>query len=928
MTDVPTLSPSDIRERLDQLFGEHQPKRRSHLVALFGTGEEVRVATARAGEFSIIPVRSEIELRKLVPDLDADDPHIAFLVPWTGSLPLDIGATFAAGGRILTLGRDLRLRRLFRATEIESAALDCALTKYLLSTGDRTMPFGGGRLTLDAMWTAWLASDLGIGDGSAVSAEEVVAWAALTPRNAALIDRVSSLPDLRVEMTAWMRRRLGPAAVIAWRAWEAGAGDKPLQYALVLDAMLADAASDSGEARMWRSLKLRELGAKDDAEAQEIAGALAAVAAGAVRHVEGRDPGRLPGILEAADKLLDIESLRGALVTSRWLPSAWFHKLDRLGDELAGGAASPQLSVLERCVALFRDLERHHFFKDEKHKAVLERAEMANRLLAWLVRRPDKQMPAGASTYADVERLARWYAAEGGFVDWARRRARGTGTRAFGRGVNAVVDAADRIRTEQDLAFARALLPWLEAGRPSNAVVPIENAVQHFGVKFLSEREDRRLLVLLLDGMAWAQAAQILLSLSAWGPVGWSARSVRLGNEKGIIPVLAHLPTVTEVSRAAFFASKRTPAGKVDPTDRDVDRWAQNAIVQKLLPPGEVPRLLLRADGHTQSGAASPEALQLVRDPRQRIVALVINAIDASLKGDPQTRHDWTVDTIQSLRDLLETAAEAGRVVLLASDHGHVSADRMVGVGSPPDSKARYRAWKTPDEPIADYEVAIPKAHAWAPTGAHGVVLLADDAHRYGGAAHAGEHGGATLAEVVAPFMLIGPDRATFDPAMEPDPDLQVVPFAAPSWWYPDVHAPVSVVPAPAPTPKKRDSKQLKAQQAAASAPKQLALPEIAPHPLRAALERSEIWKARELDATLRTQLLDTISLLGSRQPAQVPIAVFAQAMGKLPARAPGLASTLAEKLNIDGFDLLRYDPGSKLVTLDVEKLKQVYGLT
>src|SRR5262249_28282388 len=136
----------------------------------------------------------------------------------------------------------------------------------------------------------------------------------------------------------------------------------------------------------------------------------------------------------------------------------------------------------------------------------------AVRLCAWLADRPDQRIERGQTSYAEVVRLARWYAEEGGYVDWARRRARGSAERAFGAGVQAVVAAADRARTEVDLAFARALPEWYRSGRPANEVVPIEHAVKRIAVPFLKEREDRRLLVLLFDGMAWAQAVELLES--------------------------------------------------------------------------------------------------------------------------------------------------------------------------------------------------------------------------------------------------------------------------------------------------------------------------------------------------------------------------------------------------------------------------------
>ncbi|MGD0680251.1 MAG: hypothetical protein ABSC94_33150 [Polyangiaceae bacterium] len=52
--------------------------------------------------------------------------------------------------------------------------------------------------------------------------------------------------------------------------------------------------------------------------------------------------------------------------------------------------------------------------------------------------------------------------------------------------------------------FARGLVEWTAAGQPANQVLPIDKALERLAAKFLEEKDDRRLLVLLLDGMAWA----------------------------------------------------------------------------------------------------------------------------------------------------------------------------------------------------------------------------------------------------------------------------------------------------------------------------------------------------------------------------------------------------------------------------------------
>src|SRR5262249_6445927 len=147
--------------------------------------------------------------------------------------------------------------------------------------------------------------------------------------------------------------------------------------------------------------------------------------------------------------------------------------------------------------------------------------------------------------------------------------------------------------------------------------------------------------------------------------------------------VIAGFPTVTEISRSAFFAGKVIPPGAATNAAGDPDRWKANRDVAKYVIGNAGPQLRLRGDGQTRDGAASPEALELVLDLPQRVVAVVINAIDMSLKADRAHETAWTLDTVKALRDLLDKATEAGRAVLLCSDHGHVPADRMETTGVP-----------------------------------------------------------------------------------------------------------------------------------------------------------------------------------------------------------------------------------------------------
>lgn len=937
MSTAPRLTGAEIGEFLGKAFqaSDHRP-----LFALFGEGEESVVDVRGAGQYRIVPTQNELELRIALPAIDEGDDRIVFLVPWSHELPLDIAGRFAKA-RVQTVGRSLRLQRMFDAASVEDAAVIDPLALYLLRWGAPgvSMRAPGGRLTRDALWNGWLAASFGIETEGGVSLSSLLAWATTDQRGQAFRKELDArnAEDVGRALQAFLDAKLGKVGSLVWSAWEQGRGRALLEFAALFEAL---ARTEDDAVRMWIKMNVKQaLGVDLGADLRHYVSELGAAVVPALQWLEKRDS--LPGqggagqgttgivraVLEGADARIDDESIRRAIIESPRLPSSWKARLEALGAALTAAAASPTPALVGGASAALRRLELHQAFKDPERLSLFKRAEMAVRLAAWLAARPDKKLAKGVTPYAEVERLARWYAEEGGYVDWARRRARGSSESVINQGIQAVVAAADTARTELDLVFARALPEWVRANRPAEQVLPLDQAVARIAGKFLQENEARRVLVILFDGMAWAQAVELLQSMGSagvpWGPLAWHREKIAQVGSGLYPPTLAGLPTITEVSRAAFFAGHPMPPGPRGDTSKDPERWAKHKTARALIDKANVPKLFLRAESHTLDGAASKEALSLVRDPEARIVALVINAIDSSLKSDSQQHHEWTVDSIKSLRDLLDAAQEAGRSILMTSDHGHVPADRLVSAGGAnTDGGARWRPWKNAADPIADYEVgfeATKEGSVWAPAGAHGTVLLADDAHRYGGAAHAGEHGGATLAEVMAPTLLIGPDSALLS---EDDPALAMQAAYVPAWWYFDV-AEVRAVPSgppPAPPKKKKNDSQLELLAvSAASAAAGANAPATA-----GSLAKSAVFAARATDPKLRALALQVVDYLLSHDGVG-SIAALAAMLGVPGWRMKSLATPLTEILNADSYQVLRIDFVANEVKLDVATLEQLF---
>jgi len=946
IADAPFLSRHDVEQQLDRLY---RSRRKRHLVAFFGTGETETVNTKQAGRFHVLSVRSELELRERMPALGGDD-RIAFLVPWTTKMPLDLAGRFACSGKVFRIGREARLARLFGVADASAVAPEaraCPLADYLLRPSHTSRYIvQGGKLTLDAMWAAWLHSDWTVPIAGGLAGDALLGWASFDSGGARFVEAMAApeAEGVRDALLAYLRTKLGGLGPTIWVAWEDGRGRDLLELAVLFEPL-----ADKPAVSLWLKQTVRqELGLDDDKDeevALALARALGAAASTALRYVESKsDVSHVREVVRAADKRIKDSEVREALIDDHRLPSAFKQRLENLGSTLERAAKDPSIATVAETREQLAKLEAHELARDDEQLRVLKRAEMAARLIAWLASLAPDFPESGLTPYADVESLAPWYAAEGGYIDWARHWARGTTEDSFGVGVQAVVNSADEVRRKLDLRFARALSCWVEASRPASQVLPIDIAVRRTAVRFVEEHAERKLLVLLLDGMAWAQAVELLMAMqsqgSPWGPLGWHAsKSGRIG--EGMYPaMLAALPSLTEVSRSAFFAGKLMPSGKKNNSSKDRERWRDNRDVGKLFDGTAAPMLLLRSESHTRDGSASEEALSLIADQQRRIVGIVINAIDSSLHGDAQQRHAWTPESIASLLDLLDKARECGRAVLLVSDHGHVPADLLQTKTAPVTGGARWRPWESPDEALAQFEVGFTGKGVWTPKGAHGVVLISDDRSRYGSSTFAGEHGGATLAEVVAPCVLIGCED-TPDWDINDDPSLVVRPAYVPAWWHLDViehklkGGPEEPKPAGRQHPRKVDDRQMalpvvgiqEPKPAPAPAKKSTALSTAPEVPLDSALplEQSELFKARLKGSKVdKDKILRTVAYLLDRNGV-VPSPALATAVGELSFRIGGFVTKVSEVLNVDGYQVIHFDSANKQVHLDREKLTQLF---
>ncbi len=906
--DAPRLQAADIRSQLQALARLAQHPRP---VALHGCGERGQVEL-EGHTWQVEPVRSELELRAVLMQAGSN-PALVLLVDSSDPLPLDVACRLA-GQRVHVIDRRRRLAHMFGARGTAPGVVHSVLARVLLEEmPEDLLPIGGTVLQLEDAWRRYLALHLHLPADRKLDLGSLLRSALEQPEAGSTFRQRrddARWGCLLQEAEKYVTAGLGPAGLPLWRAWLAGGQEDLLAWLVHVDA--ARRADHPGSLVVLRSALRYAPGVEPTLLDEPIAGPLCDALDGCLESLP-EEPRRR--ILQRAAALFDDPDFAPARRASPWLPEG----LVALEDELAkvleracqGGEA------LDLAIGLAERIGRHRLAGIDRTAQRRDAVRLAGvRLatwLAWLKRKPLPDSPG----WTGLAALVRWYDTEGGWVDWARDELRShtTGNPRLDAALRPVLTRADAQRRQLDRQFAEAVVAWHQVDKPARDVLPIEDVARRVVAPFLQEHPARRLLVLVLDGMSVSVATRLVTGLDEWAPLAWAPPQAA-----GVPPALAALPSTSATSRAALFAGRCLPRHGDESEGLDPQRWAANDAVLPYAGTDAGPRLFLKG-AIQREGDLHPELVRVLADEQERVVAVVLNAVDAELWGSDQVAVDYgRPQSIPLLDRLLRAARDSQRAVLLTSDHGHVPA--QVGSGQPlPDGSQGGHRYRTlgPGQAPQDGEVPLPEG-CWKPKRSRAAALLWDE-RRCWGRGGVGVHGGASMAEVVVPLRMLAP--CWMRPVAN-DP-LHTVDTHVPAWWR---------LQRPAP-----------ARRRAPAAPRQLTLPvQPAPasttataaptvaseggHPLKRALASSSLFKAQardQSDAAIKRALRFVDALLQA-EGNQLAVATFANRVGVPSRRVTGLIAH-AGFLNADGYAIIESDPVSRQVRLHRERLLAQYGL-
>ena len=782
-------------------------------------------------------------------------------------LGLDVLARFERR-RLMHLEQWEMVRLAYGVTALDARLpMQSWMAQALLAARPAEFTSATGVLDATTAWSHVFDHALGLQDG-APDADALLRWS-LEPSAA---ERFAALPDaLAVAACARFTDAAGKVGELLGNALAAGEASSLLPIGLVCEVLFA-ADVEPAEVRAQAIARLEPMLGDHTIDA-----ARGQPWADAARRVLIALPQAERGTwLERAERLLARLRAEALGVYSTVLPSGFVRRLDEFST--AASTALQRAARLAQAEQAFRRVLAHEACDTEPDR--VHGLEMAMRLVRRLA------VTSGRPPTRFVE-LMQQHRADGAFEDWARRYLLGGDPHAGVATLYSRTYGALRGRRETaNRVFAEAACAWHAS--PDQSVVPIE--------RFLPQivgpaARQVPVLVLVLDGMDAGVFEELSDDLY---DRGW--RRQRTGAPDTLLAVL---PSVTAASRTALLTGEVTSGQAV----LEKQGFAAHPDLLAVSRPRRGPVLFHKSE--LTEGAAQGLANAVrdaVADEQQRVVGVVLNAVDDHLDKAEQLRLTWRVDSVPLLGAVLDAARLSGRAVIVTSDHGHVleaDGERLEG-----DTEGR---WRRPPPDPGELEVPVSGTRVRAATGFETIVVPWSERVRYGYRKN-GYHGGATLQEAV---VLVGVFLPPGESVEAWDPELRTVP----DWWQAEQAREAVESPPVAPSDERQlGLLEMKAAEDARWQP----------------LLESDVFAAqRGLAGRVvpdDARVLAALNVLAVAH-GRLPLTAFAERVDVSTRRVRGFVAGLQRLLNADGYSVLSLDDDMERVELDMDLLNTQFGL-
>lgn len=799
-------------------------------------------------------------------------------------------------GRLITPDPWDALRSNFSATTIEPALYrttnDRAIANGLLATlsADAYIPAPGGVLTRDHAMSAMARDALGIVKdvGVEIDTLAVLEWS----RSSDVTSRIASVTarggaELADAFRAWLSGRSGRlgGAVSALL----GAGRIADLVPLGIIAGVLDGSESVALGKFLGRFGLTEL-STDDLRLwyQDTYGLV----------TNSLEPDQQQTVLSSAAAIVTELGIGDAAASSDLLPHGLEARLITLSSTLTAALPDPLPTDLDaRLVSedALRDIEKcwesvqQHFLSSE------DRTCHAFGGAVRLVRYLGTAQPAGHGPAPLTDHHVR----TDSWVDSALVVARRGGDHPVpAAALRALIDTTLARRARHDRAFATAV-----AEAPTPTVQTIENVLRDQVIPIAKKSPT---LLIVVDALSLSAANDLVRSAQQHG---WT--EIAANNDARRASALAVLPTLTQRSRCSLLC------GELREGDSTQERSGFLSLLREsqLEATGGVPDPIFHKaalDAVTSGAQLATDVRNAIADvEHQRLVAVVLNYVDDTLHHTDPGGTDWTLQTITYLAPLLIAAKNAGRTVVITSDHGHII---EYGASAKVNRANTYGQRAHGDLAHVDTAREVVVKGPRVLTETQQVVLAVDETIRYG-ARNAGYHGGATPAEAIVPVVVLTAGEL-------PEGATRVV-GAEPAWWY----AGSTTIPdAPPPPPTKKGRKPVQDSPGLFDDVGGTGVVSTLP----SAVVRSRVF-ADQLALAGRIvlqkgQIQALLQALLQASAKEITVAQAANALGVATTSANGALMQAKRVLDVEGYEVLRV--GGGVVRLDVDALKEQFGVT
>ena len=464
-------------------------------------------------------------------------------------------------------------------------------------------------------------------------------------------------------------------------------------------------------------------------------------------------------ILNRADEILQEIGASQLAHLSEISPLGFNQRLESFGQTLSSILKNPLANGLKKLIARRNELLRHNLAKEDRYRTRINNLDMAIRLLNWIHQQEAETNPLPQSlTDAIATEIT-----DNCFADWARYSLLSDESLQLVSNAYAeLFNLAVNVRERQSKIFAHLFASWTDLGSSHNEILVVENVLRDIVAPISAHAP---VLLIVLDGMSMSVCMQLLENMTRQG---WSLLR-KEDQSLPIISALATVPSITEISRTSLLCG-RLRSGKAKDESSEFKFHPdlnESSKQQKKQNP------LLFHKTHLQSEedvTLSQDVRQAIASHDRLVIGVVVNAIDDRLTKGEQLYIDWTQQSINVIPALLEEAKSAERIVILASDHGHII-EHGTKLISAIDGGER---WRPDHDDLTDEECRL-KGNRVVASGHKSIIAPWSEKIRYKPKKN-GYHGGVNPQEILTPIVVLSSGKVIPSGWLESSNKF-------PNWW-------------------------------------------------------------------------------------------------------------------------------------------------